>query len=79
MVSLDTSLKSGAFSLKVLKLINEVILSEKFSKLRPVDPFFISLCFFIDVSSYKQFKIFFWVTCYGENTRVAYVFNLKIS
>ena len=43
-VSLDTFLKSGGLFLKVTKLINEVILSEKFSNPRPLDPLFI-LCF----------------------------------
>ena len=47
MVSLDISSKSGRGFLKASKLINEVILSEKYSKLWQLNPFFVTLCFLL--------------------------------
>ena len=48
-------------------------------KTQATQSFFYSFVFFVDISSYKHFKKLFYVTGYGQDARVAYVFNLKIS
>ena len=55
-VSPDTFLVSSGGFLNVSKFTRDVILLLKFSKPRPVDPFFIPLCFLFNVLSRNNSK-----------------------
>ena len=65
--------------MKLSEFIREIILSKKFSKPRPLEPFFIPLCFLSTFLALEHFKIFFGVTDDRQDAGVVNMLYLKIS